>query len=139
MLLGEYNYNLDAKGRVFVPAKLRDELGEVFVIAKSMDKCVAVYSAAMWERYVEKLNALPEMRARFIRRFVYSSAAEASCDAQGRVVLPQGLREHAGLEKELVIIGAGDHVEIWNVESWNEYMSAESTEGMVETLMEFGF
>ena len=139
MLLGEYNYNLDAKGRVFVPAKLRDDLGETFVVAKSMDKCVSVYSLSMWEKYVEKLNSIPEMRARYIRRFVYSSATEASCDAQGRVVLPQGLREHAGLDKELVIIGAGDHAEIWDVATWNSYMSECSVEGMVDTLMEFGF
>lgn len=114
-------------------------MGDIFVIAKSMDKCISVYSEDMWLKYVEKLNSIPEMRARYIRRFVYSSATEASCDSQGRVVLPQGLREYAGLEKELVIIGAGDHAEIWNSETWNGYMSEESTDNMVETLMEFGF
>lgn len=139
MLLGEYNYNLDAKGRVFVPAKLRDDLGETFVVAKSMDKCISIYSLEMWQKYVDKLNSIPEMRARYIRRFVYSSAVEASCDAQGRVVLPQGLREHAALERELVVIGAGDHAEIWNAEIWSSYMGEGSAEGMIETLMEFGF
>ena len=139
MLLGEYNYNLDAKGRVFVPAKLREDLGESFVLAKSMDKCVAIYSQEMWEKYVAKLNSIPEMRARYIRRFVYSSATEVSADAQGRVVLPQILREHAGLDKELVIIGAGDHAEIWDVATWNSYKDNESLDDMVSTLMEFGF
>ncbi len=139
MLLGEYNYNLDAKGRVFVPAKLREDLGENFVVAKSMDKCISVYSIEMWERYVAKLNAIPEMKARNIRRFVYSTATEASCDSQGRVVLPPSLREHAGLEKELVIIGAGDHAEIWNAEIWNAHMSEESLDDMVNILMEYGF
>ncbi len=139
MLLGEYNYSLDAKGRVFVPAKLRDDLGEVFVLAKSMDKCISIYSQEMWQRYVDKLNSIPEMRARYIRRFVYSSAVEASCDSQGRVVLPQALREHAGLEKELVVIGDGDHAEIWSADNWNAYMGDVSAEGMIETLMEFGF
>ena len=139
MLLGEYNYNLDAKGRVFVPAKLREDLGETFVVAKSMDKCISVYSYEMWERYVNKLNAIPEMKARNIRRFVYSTATEASCDSQGRVVLPQSLREHAGLERELVIIGAGDHAEIWDAEVWSAHMGKESLDDMVNILMEYGF
>lgn len=139
MLLGEYGYSLDAKGRVFIPAKHREELGDVFVIAKNMDKCISVYSMDMWQKYVDKLNSIPEMRARYIRRFVYSSAVEASCDGQGRVVLPQGLREHAGLEKDVKIVGDGDHVEIWNADTWQAYMDGEGSEGMIDTLVEFGF
>jgi len=139
MLLGQYNYNVDAKGRVFVPAKLKDDLGEVFVLAKGMDPCIAIYSQEMWEAYVSKLSAIPEMKARNIRRFVFSTAVEASTDAQGRVVLSQPLREYAKLEKEVTIIGVGDHAEIWNSEVYNDSMNTESVDDMVKTLMEFGF
>ncbi|MBQ5746588.1 MAG: division/cell wall cluster transcriptional repressor MraZ [Clostridia bacterium] len=139
MLLGQFDYNVDAKGRVFVPAKLKEELGETFVLAKSMDPCIAIYSKEMWEAYVAKLSGLPEMRARSIRRFVFSTAVEATADAQGRVVLSQPLREYASLEKEVVIIGVGDHVEIWNKDKYNGYMEEQSVDSMVETLMEYGF
>lgn len=139
MLLGQFDYNVDAKGRVFVPAKLKEELGETFVLAKSMDPCIAVYSKQMWEAYVAKLAGLPEMRARSIRRFVFSTAVEATADSQGRVVLSQQLREYAGLEKEVIIIGVNDHAEIWNAEKYNSYMQEQSPENMVETLLEYGF
>lgn len=139
MLLGEYNYNVDAKGRVFVPAKLKDSLGEVFVLAKGMDPCIAIYSLEMWNAYVAKLSALPEMKARNIRRFLFSSAQEASCDSQGRVVLTSQLREYADLVKEVTIIGAGDHAEIWNAEGYKAHMSSETVEDMEKILMEFGF
>lgn len=139
MLLGEFNYNLDAKGRVFVPAKLRESLGDSFVLAKSMDKCITLYSFEMWQRYVEKLSGIPEMRARSIRRFVFSTANEVTVDAQGRVVLSQPLREYAGLEKEVVIIGVGDHAEIWDAASWQGYMGDADVDNMVDILMEYGF
>ncbi len=139
MLLGEYNYNIDAKGRVFVPAKLREDLGDTFVIAKSMDKCISVYSYEMWARYVGKLNALPEMKARNIRRFLFSTATEVSCDSQGRVLIPQSLREHAGLEKEITFIGAGDHAEIWNPTSLGACLDEANLDDMIQILTEQGF
>lgn len=139
MLLGQFDYNLDAKGRVFIPAKLKESLGETFVLAKSMDPCIAIYSKEMWENYVSKLSALPEIKARGIRRFVFSTAIEASTDSQGRVLVTQPLREYAKLEKEVTIIGNGDHAEIWNAEKYAEYMNSQSVDEMVDTLMEFGF
>ncbi len=139
MLLGQFEYNLDAKGRVFIPSKLKDSLGETFVLAKSMDPCIAIYSKEMWENYVSKLSALPEMKARGIRRFVFSTAIEASVDSQGRVLITQPLREYARLEKEVTIIGNGDHAEIWNAARYEEYMNSQSVDEMVDTLMEFGF
>ncbi len=139
MLLGQFEYNLDAKGRVFIPSKLKDSLGESFVLAKSMDPCIAIYSKEMWENYVSKLSALPEMKARGIRRFVFSTAIEASVDSQGRVLITQPLREYAKLEKEVTIIGNGDHAEIWNAARYEEYMNSQSVDEMVDTLMEFGF
>ena len=139
MLLGQFDYSLDAKGRVFIPSKLRDELGETFVIAKSMDPCIAIYSYEKWEAYISKLSTLPQTRARAINRFFLSSAIEASSDTQGRVVIAQSLREYAHLEKEVTIIGVGDHAEIWNAEKYREYMDEQSIEDMTEVLMEFGF
>lgn len=139
MLLGEFNYNLDAKGRVFVPSKLRETLGDSFVLAKSMDRCIAVYSLEMWQRYVDKLAAIPEMKARSIRRFVFSTAVDATVDSQGRVVLSQALREYAGLEKEVVIIGAGDHAEIWDSKVWQNYMGEANVDSMIDILTEYGF
>ncbi|MBQ5746341.1 MAG: division/cell wall cluster transcriptional repressor MraZ, partial [Clostridia bacterium] len=139
VLLGQFDYNVDAKGRVFVPAKLKEQLGETFVLAKSMDPCIAIYSMEMWEAYVAKLSVLPETKARGIRRFVFSTAVEASTDAQGRVVLSQQLREYAGIEKEVVIIGVNDHAEIWNVDRYNGYMEDQKPDDMLETLTELGF
>lgn len=139
MLLGQFDYSLDAKGRVFIPSKLRDELGETFVIAKSMDPCIAIYSYDKWEAYISKLSTLPQTRARAINRFFLSSAIEASSDTQGRVVIAQPLREYAQLEKEVTIIGVGDHAEIWNADKYREYMDEQSVENMTEILMEFGF
>lgn len=139
MLLGQFDYSLDAKGRVFIPSKLRDELGETFVIAKSMDPCIAIYSYDKWEAYISKLSTLPQTRARAINRFFLSSATEASSDSQGRVVVAQALREYAHLEKDVTIIGVGDHAEIWNADKYREYMDEQSVENMTEILMEFGF
>ncbi len=139
MLLGQFDYSLDAKGRVFIPSKLRDELGETFVIAKSMDPCIAIYSYDKWEAYISKLSTLPQTRARAINRFFLSSATEASSDSQGRVVIAQALREYAHLEKDVTIIGVGDHAEIWNADKYREYMDEQSVENMTEILMEFGF
>lgn len=139
MLLGQFDYSVDAKGRVFVPAKLKESLGETFVVAKSMDPCIAIYSKEMWEQYVAKLAALPEIKARVIRRFVFSTAVEATTDSQGRVLLSQPLREYAGLEKEVTIIGVGDHAEIWNADKYAKYMEEQSVDNMIDTLMEFGF
>ncbi len=139
MLLGQFDYSIDAKGRVFVPAKLKESLGDSFVLAKSMDPCIAIYSKEMWEQYVAKLATLPEIKARVIRRFVFSTATEATADSQGRVLLSQPLREYAGLEKEVTIIGVGDHAEIWNADKYSEYMKEQSVDNMIDTLMEFGF
>ncbi|MBE6651166.1 MAG: division/cell wall cluster transcriptional repressor MraZ [Ruminococcaceae bacterium] len=139
MLLGQFEYSLDAKGRVFIPAKLKDSLGETFVLAKSMDPCIAIYSKEMWEKYVSKLSELPAMKTRAIHRFVFSTAIEANTDSQGRVLITQPLREYAGLEKEVTIIGNGDHAEIWNTAKYNEYMNSQSIDEMVDTLMEYGF
>ena len=120
--MGEFNHNVDAKGRLIVPSKFRDKLGESFVITKGFDRCLSVYDAANWEKVQEKLVQMPMLTedARTIRRMIVGSASETECDKQGRVLLPAPLREYAGISKEAVLIGNLDHIEIWDKDSWNK-------------------
>lgn len=113
MLLGRYQHTLDAKGRVFVPAKLRETLGERFVATKGKDVCICIYPMEEWSRQEAKLLALPSKYSD-LQRFYFSNAAELEPDKQGRVLLPADLREYAGLENDVVIMGVGNRVEIWN-------------------------
>ena len=126
MLLGEYEHTLDAKGRLAVPAKLRDSLGNRFIITKGLDGCLFVYDMDEWQRLEQKLAALPMSRktARDFIRFLFGGACEAECDKQGRVLLPANLRKHAGLVKDAVIVGVGSRAEIWDAQRWNEYNEA---------------
>ena len=114
MFLGEYSHALDAKNRIFIPAKYREELGETFVITKSIDKCLTVYTMAEWEKLKEKLDSLPAAKSRQIKRFMFANASDVQCDAQGRTLLSASLREYAGIEKNTVIIGVGSYLEIWS-------------------------
>lgn len=139
MLFGKHEHNLDAKGRVFIPAKIKEHLSDTFIMTKSVDSCIAVYSMDMWEKYVEKLSALPAMKARGIQRFIFASAVEASVDSQGRVLIPQSLREYAGLEKEVIIIGNNDHAEIWNATRYDETAESQDPAEIANILMELGF
>ena len=103
MFLGEFIHSTDAKGRVFIPAKFREALGENFVVTRSVDHCLCVYPLSEWEKFTAKLDALPMVQARDVRRFFYSAASDASLDSQGRVLIPQVLRDYAKLEKDTVV------------------------------------
>ncbi|MBQ0126216.1 MAG: division/cell wall cluster transcriptional repressor MraZ [Clostridiales bacterium] len=140
MFLGEYEYSLDVKGRIFIPAKFREALGEKFVITRGIDRCLAVYPEEEWIKYTEKINELPSSTARRIRRFVYAGACEAEADSHGRTVIPQNLREFAGIEKEsnIYITGAGSYIEIWSEEGWNAERAAESSEEIAELMEQLG-
>ncbi len=126
MLIGEYYHNLDAKGRVSIPSKFRDDLGGNFVLSKGLDNCLYAYSAKEWEGFQNELLERRGADAQRIRRFFFSSANECEIDAQGRVVIPPKFREYAGLKKELVIIGVSNRAEIWDKEKWEEYISDSS-------------
>ena len=139
MLLGEYRYGVDAKGRLFIPAPLRDELGDTIVLAKSFDTCLSVYSASDWEAFCDRLKALPEMSGGGILRYLFSTAQRCACDSHGRVVIPQSLRQYAALENEAVIIGVGDRAEIWSASAYEAYMSSLDQKAMLETLKQYGF
>ena len=120
MLTGEFNHSIDSKGRLIIPSKLRDSLGEHFVITKGMDGCLFLYPENEWEAFEEKLRTLPltNKKARDFKRFFLGSAVDGEIDKQGRVLLSSSLRTYAGLEKEVVLAGVLDKVEIWSKEAW---------------------
>ncbi len=128
MLLGEYNHNIDDKGRVSVPAKFREDLGISFIVTKGLDNCLFAYSKEEWTKFEEKLKSLPltNPNARNFIRFFFSGATECEIDKQGRINIPQSLREYAELGREVAIIGVSTRVEIWNREKWNNYTSPEN-------------
>lgn len=139
MFYGEYNHTIDAKGRLFIPAKLREKLGEEFIVARVFDKCICVYPTDEWERFTEKLESLPIAKDRRVRRYYYANAAEATVDAQGRVTISQPNREYASLEKDVVIVGSRSHLEIWSADAWNKEISGIDCDKITEELVELGF
>lgn len=134
MFYGRHNHNIDKKGRVFVPAKFREELGEEFMLCCSVDgqRCLCVYSMAEWEKVDQKLQSLPSSVAGPLIRYMYSGAEKVSCDAQGRVLIPQNLREHARLESEATIIGMSSKIEIWSVDAFKNFEEELSPEQISE-------
>ena len=122
---GEYRHNLDAKGRLIIPARFRDQLGDEFTVTRSLDGCLAMYAAPEWQALEEKLNALPmtNEKARSLKRFLLGSAAICELDKQGRILLPQVLRDRAGLDKDITLLGVGDHIEIWDTSTYEEKYS----------------
>ena len=141
MFMGEYKHNIDTKGRMIVPAKFREELGEVFVVTRGLDKCLFAYPMDEWKVIEEKLKKLPLTKkdARAFTRFFFSGAIECEVDKQGRINIPPTLRTYAELEKECTVIGVSERIEIWASEKWEEYMeeSEESFSEIAENLLDF--
>lgn len=129
MLSGEYSHNLDAKGRVILPSKLREELGDNFYVTKYFEGCLAVFSAEEFEKLGASIQSLPgNMReARKLQRIIITGAHQVDADKQGRFVIPPTLREFAKLEKEVVVVGNGSHAEIWDSAAWAEYLYGEDS------------
>ena len=128
MLIGEYEHSLDAKGRLIMPAKLRTDMGEKFIITKGLDGCLFVFSQIEWANFESKLKELPltNKNARDFVRFFLSGATECEIDKQGRFLLVNTLREYAEITKEVIIIGVGTRLEIWNKDKWKKYNSNEN-------------
>ena len=123
MFMGEYNYTIDEKGRLTIPAKLRDGLGTNFIITRGIDKCLFVYPKIEWENVIKKYRELPNTKdARNYMRFLLSGATENEFDKQGRINVALPLRKYANLNKECVIIGVGERLEIWDKESWDNFI-----------------
>ncbi|MBQ4526882.1 MAG: division/cell wall cluster transcriptional repressor MraZ [Clostridia bacterium] len=140
MLSGEYQHTLDSKGRVIMPVKLREELGDNFVVTKGLDKNLLVFSQDEWTKFYEKLSTLPlaNKNSRGFSRLFLAGAIECETDKQGRILITQPLKEYAGLEKDVTIIGNGDKVEIWSTQNWNDYMNSIDTDEIAESLCELG-
>ena len=142
MLMGEYSHSMDAKGRVSLPADFRAVLGDSFVITKGLDNCLFVYGPDEWQRLSEKLAKLPlsKPEARSFVRFFFAGARETECVKQGRFLVPANLRAYAKLEKEAVLIGVSNRVEIWSKTEWEQYSDAvtPSVTEIAETLTELG-
>lgn len=124
---GQSNHNLDSKGRLIIPARLREGLGDSFVLCRGMDKNIYAYPSDEWETFSEKLNALPvsNANARKFKLFFQGSACDCEVDGQFRIVIPQALREFAGISKEVVMVGNGSVAEIWDKDAWDKYNSVD--------------
>ena len=141
MLIGEFEHSLDAKGRLIMPAKLRESIGDTFVVTKGLDGCLFAFSITEWTNFEEKLKSLPlsNKNSREFVRFFLSGATECEIDKQGRFLIPNNLREAAGLVKETVIIGVGTRIEIWDKEKWMTYSSDNiSVEDIAENMTMLG-
>jgi len=136
VFIGEYEHSVDAKGRVIMPAKLREDIGEKFILTKGLDGCLFAYSQKEWTNFEEKLKTLPltNKNARDFVRFFLSGAIECEIDKQGRFLIPGNLRAYSKLEKEIVILGVGTRIEIWDKESWNKSEENISADEIAENM-----
>ena len=138
--MGEYNHTIDAKGRLIIPSKFRETLGDEFVVTKGLDGCLFVYDNNEWSAFEEKLKSLPltNKDARQFVRFFLAGATLAEVDKQGRILVPANLREFAGLEKEVVLVGVASRVEIWSKTRWEDAASYDDVEEIAEHMAELG-
>lgn len=140
MFMSEYSHTVDAKGRLIIPSKFRDQLGEEFVVSKGMDGCLFVYANDDWNAFEEKLTALPliNKEARSFARFFLAGAAQVELDKQGRILLPSNLREFANLEKDVVLVGVGSRIEIWSKENWENASGNENMDDITKAMESLG-
>ncbi len=123
MFMGEYHHNIDDKNRLVIPSNYRSNLGETFVITRGLEKCLYIYTLSEWQRLVDKLATLPFTKkdARVVIRSLFSAAANCNLDKQGRINITSQQLIHAGINKECVIIGANDRIEVWSKENWENF------------------
>ena len=134
-MTGEFQHNLDAKGRLFIPARLREELGDVFYVTLSMDQCLSAYSGESWQNFSDKVNAMPYVKQRRMRP-LFAYAAKCELDAQGRILIPQNLRDYARLTKSVTVVGCNNHAELWDSAAWSEQNAVEMTPENIAKVME---
>ena len=140
MLMGEYNHTIDTKGRLIIPAKFREQLGNEFVVTKGLDGCLFVFPMNEWELFEQKLRTLPltQKSARKFTRFFVAGATECELDKQGRILLPQTLREFAQLEKDVVLSGNLNRVEIWSKANWTDNNAYDDMDDIAEQMTDLG-
>ena len=134
-MTGEYRHTLDNKGRIFIPAKLREELGDVLYITISMDRCLWAYSSDNWQQLSDKVSSMPYVKQRKMRP-LFAHAARCELDAQGRALIPENLREFAGLDKNVTVVGCNNHAELWDSAAWLEIFAQETTPENIAAVME---
>ncbi len=139
MLIGQYQHNIDVKNRVIVPAKFREDLGERFYVTKGLDGCLFVLSEEGWNKLQDKIVAMPMSKARQLQRFFFSGAAEVEPDKQGRILIPQPLRDYASIEKDVTFIGTGDRAEIWSTERWTQFNDNLTEDSIAEAMDALSF
>ncbi|MBO5564194.1 MAG: division/cell wall cluster transcriptional repressor MraZ [Lachnospiraceae bacterium] len=140
MYMGEFSHSLDSKGRMTIPAKFRNSLGERFVVTRSLDNCLCIYDMNSWEKFSEQLSSLAYSvkDQRTFTRFFFSGEAEVEPDKMGRILIPQALRAAAKIEKDVVLVGAGSRVEIWSKDVWEEALSSDAMSDIAEAMAEKG-
>lgn len=140
MFMGEYNHTIDAKGRLIIPSKFREVLGDEFVVTKGMDGCLFVFDNSEWQAFEEKLRSLPmiDKEARQFTRFFLAGAASVEVDKQGRILLPAVLREFADITKDAVLIGVGSRIEIWSKDRWEGTVTYQDMEEIAGHMIGLG-
>lgn len=139
MLIGEYSCAMDEKGRLNFPVKLREEMGEDFIITRWLDDCLIAFPKGEWDRISALLAEKSVVQSRKIQRFLYSGAGEAKPDKQGRVLVPPALRKYAKLDHEVVVIGVGRYAEIWDADAWQAMNDALDSQSIEEAMEELDF
>ncbi len=140
MFMGQYNHTVDVKGRLSIPSKFREQLGDEFVITKGMDGCLFVFDNNNWSDFEQKLAALPmgKIETRQYTRFFLAGATSVELDKQGRILVPNPLRGFAGLEKDVVLVGVGNRIEIWSLEKWEEMEQNVDMDEITAAMADFG-
>lgn len=140
MLIGEYEHSLDSKGRLIMPAKLREDIGENFIVTKGLDGCLFAFSKSEWTNFEQKLRTLPisNKDARAFSRFFFAGAIECEIDKQGRFLISSNLREFAGFDKDIVIVGMDSRLEIWSKERWTKCDNDISADEIAEKMEMLG-
>ena len=140
MFMGEYNHTIDAKGRLIIPSKFREALGDEFVVTKGMDGCLFVFDNSEWQAFEAKLRSLPmiDKEARQFTRYFLAGAASLEVDKQGRILLPAVLREFADITKDAVLVGVGNRVEIWSKDRWEGTITYQDMEEISRHMIELG-
>ena len=138
MFKGEYSHTIDTKGRLIIPAKFREQLGEAFVITRGLDGCLYIYDNEEWLKFEENLRTLPPNKdSRMLVRFFSAGAADVEVDKQGRILIPANLREAAGLNKDVVLAGVASRIEVWSKEKWDENVY-DDMEDIAEKMADMG-
>lgn len=139
MLVGQYDYAIDAKGRLNFPAKFRDAMGETFIVTRWLDHCLAAFPSDEFEKVAAKIEEKGLVKGRSVSRMLYSSAVEVTPDKQGRILLEPVLRSHAGLQKEVTVIGVGSYAEIWDTAAWQKKQASLSGADIEAAMEELDF